>query len=103
MSEKIELSRGRTGQTFVTPDEALKVVVASDPVVQDPPMGRAERDIRAAADILDSFADAGEIEFQSNRYSPFRDMTSKCLVSPRRVVEAFSRAYVRAAERIGAR
>lgn len=65
--------------------------------------GEAERDIRAAADILDSFADAGEIEFQSNRYSPFRDMTSKCLVSPRRVVEAFSRAYVRAAERIDAR
>ena len=62
--------------------------------------GDAEADIRAAADILDSFADAGEIEFAENRYSPFRDMTSKCLVSPRRIAQAFSRAYVRAAERM---
>ena len=61
--------------------------------------GEAEADIRAAADILDSFADAGEIEFTENRYSPFRDMQSKCLVSPRRVAQAFSRAYVRASER----
>jgi hypothetical protein len=61
--------------------------------------GEAEADIRAAADILDSFADAGEIEFAENRYSPFRDMASKCLVSPRRVAQAFSRAYVRASER----
>ena len=60
--------------------------------------GEAEADIRAAADILDSFADAGEIEFAENRYSPFRDMASKCLVSPRRVAQAFSRAYVRASE-----
>lgn len=62
--------------------------------------GSAESDIRAAADILDSFADAGEIEFAENRYSPFRDMASKNLVSPRRVAQAFSRAYVRAAERM---
>lgn len=62
--------------------------------------GEAEADIRAAADILDSFADAGEIEFAENRYSLFRDMASKCLVSPRRVAQAFSRAYVRASERI---
>jgi len=59
----------------------------------------AEADIRAAADILDSFADVGEIEYAENRYSPFRDMISKCLVSPRRIAQAFSRAYVRAAER----
>lgn len=56
--------------------------------------GEAERDIRAAADILDSFADAGEIEFLPNR-----DMVSKCLVSPCRVAQAFSRAYLRASER----
>ena len=62
--------------------------------------GDAEADIRAAADILDSFADVGEIEFAENRYSPFRDMASKCLVSPRRVAQAFSRAYVRASERM---
>ena len=62
--------------------------------------GEAEADIRAAADILDSFADVGEIEYAENRYSPFRDMASKCLVSPRRVAQAFSRAYVRAAERM---
>jgi hypothetical protein len=62
--------------------------------------GEAERDIRAAADILDSFADVGEIEESHSTYSPFRDMASKCLVSPRRVAQAFSRAYVRAAERI---
>lgn len=62
--------------------------------------GEAERDIRAAADILDSFADAGEIEYADVRYSPFRDMASKCLVSPRRVAQAFSRAYVRASERM---
>lgn len=29
----------RTGPTFVTPDAALKVAVASDPVVSNPPMG----------------------------------------------------------------
>lgn len=62
--------------------------------------GEAEADIRAAADILDSFADVGEIEFAENRYSPFRDMASKCLVSPLRIAQAFSRAYVRAAERM---
>lgn len=62
--------------------------------------GEAERDIRAAADILDLFADAGEIEYAENRYSPFRDMASKCLVSPRRVAQASSRANVRARERI---
>lgn len=62
--------------------------------------GDAEADIRAAADILDSFADAGEIEYYGGVYSPFRDMASKCLVSPRKVAQAFSRAYVRAAERI---
>lgn len=62
--------------------------------------GEAEADIRAAADILDSFADAGEIEYAENRYSPFRDMQSKCLVSPRRIAQAFSRAYVRASERM---
>ena len=62
--------------------------------------GEAEADIRAAADILDSFADAGEIEYAENRYSPFRDMASKCLVSPRRVAQAFSRAYLRASERM---
>lgn len=62
--------------------------------------GEAERDIRAAADILDSFADVGEIEYAENRYSPFRDMQSKCLVSPRRIAQAFSRAYLRANERI---
>lgn len=61
--------------------------------------GEAEADIRAAADILDSFADAGEIEESNSRYSPFRDMNTKCLVSPRRVAQAFSRAYVRASER----
>ena len=65
--------------------------------------GEAEADIRAAADILDSFADVGEIEFKQNRYSPFRDMASKCLVSSRVIAHAFSRAYVRAAERIDAR
>ena len=62
--------------------------------------GDAEADIRAAADILDSFADVGEIEFAENRYSPFSDMASKCLVSPRRVAQAFSRAYLRASERM---
>ena len=62
--------------------------------------GEAEADIRAAADILDSFADAGEIEYSWNQYSPFRDMQNKCLVSPRRVAQAFNRAYVRANERI---
>lgn len=62
--------------------------------------GEAERDIRAAADILDSFADAGEIEYVENRYSPFRDMASKCLVSPKRVLRAFGRAYALASERI---
>jgi hypothetical protein len=62
--------------------------------------GEAEADIRAAADILDSFADAGEIEYAENRYSPFRDMASKCLVSPRKIAQAFSRAYVRASERM---
>ena len=62
--------------------------------------GEAERDIRAAADILDSFADVGEIEESRSIYSPFRDMASKCLVSPRRVAQAFSRAYVRASERM---
>ena len=62
--------------------------------------GEAEHDIRAAADILDSFADVGEIEYAENRYSPFRDMQSKCLVSPRRIAQAFSRAYLRASERI---
>ena len=62
--------------------------------------GDAEADIRAAADILDSFADAGEIEYAENRYSPFRDMASKCLVSPRKIAQAFSRAYVRASERM---
>ena len=62
--------------------------------------GEAEADIRAAADILDSFADAGEIEYADNRYSPFRDMASKCLVSPRRIAQAFSRSYVRARERM---
>jgi len=61
--------------------------------------GEAERDIRAAADILDSFADMGEIEESRSTYSPFRDMASKCLVSPRRIAQAFSRAYVRASER----
>ena len=61
--------------------------------------GDAEADIRAAADILDSFADAGEIEYAENPYSPFRDMASNCLVSPRRVAQAFSRAYLRAWER----
>lgn len=61
--------------------------------------GEADADIRAAADILDSFADAGEIEESGSSYSPFRDMTSKCLVSPRRIAQAFSRAYVRASER----
>ena len=29
----------RKGPTFVTPDAALKVAVASDPVVSNPPMG----------------------------------------------------------------
>ena len=62
--------------------------------------GEAEADIRAAADILDSFADVGEIEGSNSRYSPFRDMQSKCLVSPRRIAQAFSRAYIRANERI---
>ena len=61
--------------------------------------GEAEADIRAAADILDSFADAGEIEFCANAYSPFRDTASKCLVSPRRIAEAFAKAYIRAYER----
>lgn len=61
--------------------------------------GEAEADIRAAADILDSFADAGEVEYSGNPQSPFRDMASKNLVSPRRVAQAFSRAYVRAWER----
>ena len=61
--------------------------------------GEAEADIRAAADILDSFADAGEIEFCGSRYSPFRDMASKCLVPPKRIAEAFSKAYIRAWER----
>lgn len=43
--------------------------------------------------------DAGEIEYASGVYSPFRDMVSKCLVSPRRIAQAFSRAHIRAAER----
>lgn len=60
----------------------------------------AEADIRAAADILDSFADVGEIEYAENRYSPFRDMQSRCIVSQKRIAHVFSRAYVRAAERI---
>ena len=63
--------------------------------------GEAESDIRAAADILDSFADVGEIEYGGGPYTYFRDMQSKCLVSPRRIAQAFSRAYVRAAERKG--
>lgn len=62
--------------------------------------GEAERDIRAAADILDSFADVGELEESHSNYSPFRDMASKCLVSPRRIAQAFSRAYVLASERM---
>ena len=62
--------------------------------------GEAEADIRAAADILDLFADAGEIEFAENSYSPFRDMQSRCIVPQRRIAQAFSMAYVRAAERI---
>ena len=62
--------------------------------------GEAERDIRAAADILDSFADVGEIEYAENQYSPFRDMQSRCVVTQRCIAQAFSRAYVRANERI---
>ena len=61
--------------------------------------GETEEDIRAAADILDSFADVGEIEYEPNTYSPFRDMQSKCLVSPRKIAQAFSKAYIRAWER----
>ena len=61
---------------------------------------KAEADIRAAADILDSFADAGEIEYAENSYSPFRDMQSRCIVTQRRIAQAFSMAYVRAAERM---
>ena len=62
--------------------------------------GEAEADIRAAADILDSFADAGELEDSGCCQSRFRDMNTKNLVSPRLVLQAFSRAYVRAAERM---
>ena len=62
--------------------------------------GEAEADIRAAADILDSFADAGELEDSGCRQSRFRDMNTKNLVSPRLVLQAFGRAYVRAAERM---
>ena len=61
--------------------------------------GEAERDIRAAADILDSFADAGEIEYAEICYSPFRDMHTKNLVSPKRVLRAFGKAYALASER----
>lgn len=62
--------------------------------------GEAEADIRAAADILDSFADAGELEDSGCRQSRFRDMYTKNLVSPRLILQAFSRAYVRASERM---
>lgn len=62
--------------------------------------GDAEADVRAAADILDSFADAGEVEYSENPKSPFRDMHTKNLVSPRLVAQSFSRAYVRAWERM---
>ena len=61
--------------------------------------GEAERDIRAAADILDSFGDVGEIEYVENRYSPFRDMQSRCIVTQRRIALAFSKAHIRAWER----
>lgn len=60
----------------------------------------AERDIRAAADILDSFADAGELEDSGCRQSRFLDTHTKNLVSPRKVLDAFVRAYSRAKERI---
>lgn len=61
--------------------------------------GEAEADIRAAADILDSFADAGEVEYSENPLAPFLDMHTRNLVSPRKVAQSFSRAYVRASER----
>lgn len=58
--------------------------------------GTIEEDVRAAADILDSFADVGEIEYCANAYSPFRDADTKCLRSPRQIAQAFSKAYIRA-------
>lgn len=35
-----------------------------------------------------------------NRLDAVDDMASKCLVSPRRIAQAFSRAYVRASKRM---
>ena len=61
--------------------------------------GAAEEDIRAAADILDAFADVGEIEYSDNAYSPFRDANTKCLRSSRQIARAFTCAYIRASGR----
>ena len=62
--------------------------------------GEAERDIRAAADILESFADVGEVEDSGCQNSRFRDTHTNNLVSPRKVLDAFVRAYDRARERM---
>ena len=43
--------------------------------------------------------DVGTAEEQAERQSRFCDMNTKNLVSPRLILQAFSRAYVRAAER----
>ncbi|MBQ4199550.1 MAG: hypothetical protein II649_06680 [Kiritimatiellae bacterium] len=65
--------------------------------------GDTAEDIRAAADALDAFASVGEVAYSPNPYNHIVLVNDGNLVSPRKIIDAYQRAFARVAGEGGAK